>query len=115
MRELTVPLAGAWDGFVAAVDGVRQLASGSRSPVYFDKAAGDPYRIAAINVMLFATLVFAVVGLRRRAAASPSGVRRVGRRVARAAADLPGHPAAADVAPALRRACCSRSSCGSPS
>ena len=61
MRELTVPLAGAWDGFVAAVDGVRQLASGSRSPVYFDKAAGDPYRIAAINVMLFATLVFAVV------------------------------------------------------
>jgi Mannosyltransferase (PIG-V) len=60
-RELTVPLAGAWDGLVAAVDGVRQLASGSRSPVYFDAAAGDPFRIAAINVMLFATLVFAVV------------------------------------------------------
>ena len=61
MRELTVPLAGAWDGFVAAADGARQLASGSRSPVYFDKAAGDPFRIAAVNVMLFATLVFAVV------------------------------------------------------
>jgi mannosyltransferase PIG-V len=60
-RELTVPLAGAWDGFVAAVDGVRQLGSGSRSPVYFEAAAGDPFRIAAINVMLFATLVFAVV------------------------------------------------------
>jgi hypothetical protein len=60
-RELAVPLAGAWDGFVAAVDGVRQLASGSRSPVYFEQAAGDPFRIAAINVMLFATLVFAVV------------------------------------------------------
>jgi hypothetical protein len=60
-RELTVPLAGAWDGFVAAVDGVRQLASGSRTPVYFEEAAGDPFRIAAINVMLFATLVFAVV------------------------------------------------------
>jgi mannosyltransferase PIG-V len=60
-RELTVPLAGAWDGLVAAVDGVRQLASGSRSPVYFEQAAGDPFRIAAINVMLFATLVFAVV------------------------------------------------------
>jgi Mannosyltransferase (PIG-V) len=60
-RELSVPLAGAWDGFVAAVDGVRQLASGSRSPVYFEVAAGDPFRIAAINVMLFATLVFAVV------------------------------------------------------
>lgn len=60
-RELTVPLAGAWDGLVAAVDGVRQLASGSRTPVYFEVAAGDPFRIAAINVMLFVTLVFAVV------------------------------------------------------
>jgi hypothetical protein len=60
-RELAVPLAGAWDGLVAAVDGVRQLASGSRTPVYFEVAAGDPFRIAAINVMLFATLVFAVV------------------------------------------------------
>jgi hypothetical protein len=68
-RELTVPLAGAWDGFVAAVDGVRQLASGSRTPVYFEEAAGDPFRIGAINVMLFATLVFAVwacVGVARR-------------------------------------------------
>lgn len=60
-RHLAVPLAGAWDGLTAAVDGVRQLASGSRTPVYFDKAAGDPFRIAAINVMLFATLVFAVI------------------------------------------------------
>ena len=60
-RELKVPLAGAWDGLVAAVDGVRQLASGSRTPVYFEVAAGDPFRIAAINVMLFATLIFAVV------------------------------------------------------
>ena len=60
-RELTVPLTGAWDGLVAAVDGVRQLASGSRTPVYFEVAAGDPFRIAAINVMLFATLIFAVV------------------------------------------------------
>ena len=60
-RELAVPLAGAWDGLVAAVDGVRQLASGSRTPVYFEVAAGDPFRIAAINIMLFATLVFAVV------------------------------------------------------
>ncbi|MET0614167.1 MAG: mannosyltransferase family protein [Thermoleophilaceae bacterium] len=68
-RHLAVPLAGAWDGLVAAYDGVRQLASGSRTPVYFDKAAGDPFRIAAINVMLFATLVFAVtacVGVFRR-------------------------------------------------
>jgi hypothetical protein len=60
-RHLAVPLGGAWDGLVAAFDGARQLASGSRTPVYFEKAAGDPFRIAAINVMLFATLVFAVV------------------------------------------------------
>src|SRR5215210_807179 len=60
-RDLAVPLAGAWDGLVAAADGVRQLGSGSRTPVYFEVAAGDPFRIAAINVMLFATLVFAVV------------------------------------------------------
>jgi Mannosyltransferase (PIG-V) len=60
-RHLAVPLAGGWDGLVAAFDGARQLASGSRTPVYFGEAAGDPFRIAAINVMLFATLVFAVV------------------------------------------------------
>ena len=60
-RELTLPLLGAWDGFLAALDGARQLASGSRTPVYFEAAAGDPFRIAAINLMLFATLVFAVV------------------------------------------------------
>ncbi len=60
-RELTVPLAGAWDGFVAAWDGLRQLASGQREVVYFEDAAGDPYRIGAINLVLFATLIFAVV------------------------------------------------------
>ncbi|HZN90666.1 MAG TPA: mannosyltransferase family protein [Thermoleophilaceae bacterium] len=68
-RELTVPLAGAWQGFTAALDGVRQLASGSRTPVYFDVAAGDSFRIAGLNIMLFATLVFAVcacVGVLRR-------------------------------------------------
>jgi Mannosyltransferase (PIG-V) len=60
-RELAVPLSGAWDGLTAAVDGLRQLASGRRSPVYFEQAAGDPFRIAAINLMLFGSLVFAVV------------------------------------------------------
>jgi hypothetical protein len=59
-RELTVPLAGAWDGAIAAWDGLRQLASGQKEVVYFDVAAGDPYRIAATNLMLFGTLVFAV-------------------------------------------------------
>jgi hypothetical protein len=68
-RDAAVPLAGAWDGFTAALDGLRQLASGARSPVYFEEAAGDPFRIAAINIMLFATLVFAAVacvGILRR-------------------------------------------------
>jgi hypothetical protein len=60
-RELAVPLAGAWDGFAAALDGARQLASGQREIVYFEQAAGDPYRIAVINLMLFGALVFAVV------------------------------------------------------
>ncbi len=62
-RELALPLAGAWDGLGAAVDGVRQLASGSRTPVYFEMAVGDPYRIAGVNLILFATLVFALVAL----------------------------------------------------
>jgi hypothetical protein len=60
-RELTVPLAGAWDGFGAAIDGARQLLSGQREVVYFEEAAGDPYRIAAVNLMLFGSLVFALV------------------------------------------------------
>jgi hypothetical protein len=60
-RELTVPLAGAWDGLGAAVDGARQLLSGQTEVVYFEEAAGDPYRIAAINLMLFGSLVFALV------------------------------------------------------
>ena len=60
-RELTVPLAGAWDGFGAAIDGARQLLSGQTEVVYFEEAAGDPYRIAAVNLMLFGTLVFALV------------------------------------------------------
>jgi hypothetical protein len=59
-RELSVPLAGAWEGLGAAIDGARQLASGQREVVYFEQAAGDPYRIAAINLMLFGSLVFAV-------------------------------------------------------
>ena len=68
-RELSVPLAGAWEGLGAAIDGARQLASGQRDVVYFEVAAGDPYRIAAINLMLFCALVFAVaacVGTFRR-------------------------------------------------
>jgi len=59
-REPSVPLAGAWQGLGAAVDGARQLASGQREVVYFTEAVGDPYRIAAINLILFGSLVFGV-------------------------------------------------------
>ena len=68
-RDLSVPLAGAWQGLVAAFDGVRQLASGQTDVVYFTEAVGDPYRIAAINLILFGSLVFGVaacVGVFRR-------------------------------------------------
>jgi hypothetical protein len=62
-RDFAGPLVGAWDGTVAAWDGVRQLASGSRDHVYFEAAAGDPFRVAAINVLLFAFLAFAAVAV----------------------------------------------------
>ncbi len=60
-REYAGPLAGVWEGLVAAVDGVRQIASGSRSRVFFEQAGGDPFRVAGMNLMLMATLVFAGV------------------------------------------------------
>ena len=68
-REFAGPFVGVWDGAVAAWDGARQLLSGSRETVYFEQAAGDPFRIAAINLLLFGFLVFAavaVVGVFRR-------------------------------------------------
>jgi hypothetical protein len=68
-RHFAGPFVGVWDGTVAAWDGLRQLASGSRETVFFAKAGGDPFRVAAINLMLFSTLVFAVtaaVGVVRR-------------------------------------------------
>jgi hypothetical protein len=68
-RDFAGPLGGAWDGIVAAWAGARQLLSGSRETVYFAAAAGDPFRVAAHNLMLFGFLVFglvAAVGVLRR-------------------------------------------------
>jgi hypothetical protein len=62
-RSFAGPFVGAWDGAVAAFEGVRQLASGSRETVYFEQAGGDPFRVAAQNVALFGFLCFAVVGV----------------------------------------------------
>src|SRR3954454_3426310 len=61
-RELAVPLTGAWDGLVAAVDGARQLLSASRDTVYFTRAGGEPFRVAGENLMLFGLLVFGLTG-----------------------------------------------------
>src|SRR3954449_7134013 len=55
-RELKLPLVGAWDGLVAAWDGLRQVVSNQRDVVYFDRAGGDPIRLGALNLMLFASL-----------------------------------------------------------
>ena len=61
-RHFAGPLGGAWDGLVAGFEGARQLLSGSREHVYFQQAGGDPFRVASMNLMLLAFLVFALVG-----------------------------------------------------
>jgi hypothetical protein len=62
-RDFAGPFVGAWDGAVAAWDGIRQLVSGGRDPVYFEPAGGDPFSVAAINLLLFTFLVFAAVAV----------------------------------------------------
>jgi hypothetical protein len=62
MRVFAGPFVGVWDGTVAAFDGARQLLSGSRAPVYFTIAAGDPFVIAAQNLILFGFMVLGLVG-----------------------------------------------------
>jgi hypothetical protein len=74
-RAWSGPFGGVADGAVAAWDGVRQLWSGSRSPVYFEQAGGDPIVVARHNVELFAWLVLgalAVAGALRRLPAAYS-------------------------------------------
>ena len=63
LREFAGPFVGIWDGALAAWDGARQLLSGSRETVYFERAGGDPFHVASINLMLFASLVFAAVAV----------------------------------------------------
>ncbi len=60
-RAFRGPWAGIVDGTSAAWDGVRQLLHGPPPPLYFDKAGGDPMAIARHNVLLWLTLVVAVV------------------------------------------------------
>ena len=62
-RHWAGPFGGAWDGAVAAFDSARQLLSGSRTPVYFRPAGGDPYIAAAHNLELFVALLAAIPAL----------------------------------------------------
>ena len=72
-RSFAGPFVGAWDGLVAAFQGARQLLSGSREPVYFAAAGGDPFIVARHNIELFGWLLLGlgalVLGLRRLPAA----------------------------------------------
>jgi hypothetical protein len=60
-REFAGPFGGVWEGAVAAVDGVRQLASGPTETVLYGRLARDPMLVARQNLMLFGFLVFTVV------------------------------------------------------
>lgn len=73
MREWAGPLGGVGDGAVAAWDGARQLLSGSRSPVFFPLAAGDPFAIARIDLALFAWVPLAAAALAGAARRLPLG------------------------------------------
>ncbi|MEA2220668.1 MAG: hypothetical protein QOJ35_3294 [Solirubrobacteraceae bacterium] len=68
-RSFAGPFAGAWDGVVAGVQGARQLWSGTRDPVFFTAAGGDPFVVAHHNIELLGWLVAivaATIGAVRR-------------------------------------------------
>jgi hypothetical protein len=68
-RSFAGPFGGVVDGAVAAWDGLRQLASGSHTHVYFTAAGGDPIDVGWHNLELFGFLVLGVlatVGVLRR-------------------------------------------------
>jgi Mannosyltransferase (PIG-V) len=68
-RQFAGPFGGLHDAIVAAYEGARQLLQGSRLPVRFRAAGGDPYVVASHNLVLFAFLlaaVPAVIGVLRR-------------------------------------------------
>ena len=68
-RSFAGPFLGAWDGLVAAFEGARQLLSGSREPVYFSAAGGDPFFAARHNLdgaLWLVLVVPAVIGVLRR-------------------------------------------------
>lgn len=68
-HHTTTPFTGAWDGAVAAWDGLRQLLHGPAPPIYFKLSGGNPLVGGGQNLMLFSFLVaglIACVGVFRR-------------------------------------------------
>jgi hypothetical protein len=61
-RSFAGPFGGVVDGAVAAWDGLRQVASGSHTHVYFTAAGGDPINVGWHNLELFGFLVLAAAG-----------------------------------------------------
>src|SRR4051794_10872666 len=62
-RAWAGPLGGVPDAITAAWDGAHQLLSGQREHVYFTAAGGDPFTVARMNLMLFASLLAAIPAL----------------------------------------------------
>lgn len=70
-RTFAGPFGGVLDGVSAGWDGIRQLASGSRDPVFFEQSGGDPFIVAGHNLRNLVFLVLAgalVAGAARRLA-----------------------------------------------
>jgi hypothetical protein len=62
-RHFAGPYLGVWDGIKAGFDGLRQLASLQRHPVYFAIAVGDPFVVAGHNLLLLAFVAAAAVAI----------------------------------------------------
>jgi hypothetical protein len=60
-HRTTNPFTGAWDGAVAAWDGLRQLLHGPPPPLYFQQAGGNPMQVAGQNLMLFSFLLTGLI------------------------------------------------------
>jgi hypothetical protein len=62
-RRTVTPFQGLWDALSAGWAGVRQLASGGDAVVYWTRSTGEPIRVAALNLVLLATLVALALGI----------------------------------------------------
>jgi hypothetical protein len=62
-RHFVGPFVGAWNGAVAAFDGLRQLLSFQQHHIYFTAAGGSPTIAAEHSLMLFAFLLAGAVAL----------------------------------------------------